>query len=244
MQTIMQIAGLVLAAGFFFLVLKWWTEGALETVDAFTVAVVYCTLIFVVFAAEIMWHRLLAISIIVASAAYVINYNRSGFKKSFYSARVADCTETLARDPSNMAAREYLIDSLIELGRKEEALVELRTAVELGAPYSIKHKLERIEKDMRLEKTSNPVCLQCYEEFPGAEGSCPRCGRPLVRQHSLAKWLSGGRTPTARFYLLGIIGAMLLVISLVFMPPSLMLAPIVLFAIFLLGWYLIGSSGR
>jgi len=238
----MCLIGVVLASICIFIVLYWWSEGAIEASEAFVLATVFGALIIGLFAARSLWQFLLAFIPLTAAAGYGIYTWKYGSFRAYYKRRCAEYVAAIEADPKNLAAREYYADTLYNLGQLDRAVDEIQAAVDLDAGMECQYKLGKWSKERYLRDTTNPVCRWCGTENQPGMRHCLQCGADLPYDTAFTHWLMGGRSSTARYYLLVIAGAAIVVTSLLLLPLWLAFVPLALCVIGLVGWSLVGSA--
>lgn len=238
----MVLVGVVLASLFLLVVMRWWAEGILEASDALLLTVAFGGLIFGLFASRELWQIMLAFVPLAAGAAYLIyNYTAIG-TRSFLKQRCQEYMQAIQFDPRNLGAREYLAETLYNLGELDRAIDEMQVAVNMGAGLECRYRLDKWIKERHLRDTLNPVCKWCFtENAPGAR-KCSRCGSELPYDNVISRWLTGGKTKSARYYLILTIGAALIAVSLVFLPLKYAFIPVVACVLTVAGWWLIISA--
>jgi len=236
------LVGVVLAAAFIFVVMYWWSEGALAASEAFVLATIFGSLIVGLFAARTVLQFLLAFVPLSAACGYGIYTWKCGSIRAFYKHRCNDYIAAIQADPKNLAAREYLADALYNLGQLDRAVDEIQAAVDLGAGVECQYKLGKWSKERYLRDTTNPVCRWCGTEGQPGMRECPKCGADLPFDTAFTRWLMGGRSSTARYYLLAIAGAAIVGTSVLLLPLKLAFIPIALCVLGLIGWSLVGSA--
>jgi hypothetical protein len=243
-ENLMILVGFILAALFFMVVLKWWAEGLFETSDAFLLCVVFCGLIFGLFAARNVWQFILAFVPFVSAGAYLIYSYKTGGMRAYFRKQCEEYMRAIEFDPRNLGAREYLAETLYNHGELDRAIAELQVAVNMGASSEAQYKLSKWVKQQRLRDSDNPVCRWCEtENQPGAR-KCSKCGSDLPYDNALSRWLMGGRCAAARCWLLVVTGIAVASVSVLLLPPKFAGAPILLFTVALLGWSMISSARR
>lgn len=234
--------GVALALAGIFVAMYWWSEGAIEASEGFVLAGVFGGLIIGLFAAREVWQFLLAFVPLAGAAAYGIYTWKLGSWRSFYKRRCADYVSAIQFDPKNLAAREFLGDALYNLGDLDRAIDEVQAAVDLGAGMECQYKLGKWTKERYLRDTTNPVCRWCQTENPRGARGCAKCGADLPYDSAFTRWLMGGRSARARYYLLSITVVAIMGISLAVMPLRFALIPIGFCLLALGGWALVSSA--
>ncbi len=238
----MFVIGVVLASLFLLVVLYWWSEGVFEASDALLLAVVFCGLIFGLFASRAWWQFLMTFIPLVAAGGYAIREYTGVATRSYYKKKCQEYIRAIEFDPRNLGARQYLAETLYSLNELDRAIDEMQVAVNMGASIECQYRLGKWIKERHLKETTNPVCKWCMtENAPGAR-KCSRCGSELPYQNALSRWLTGGRTSTARYYLIITVGIALVVVSVLLLPPKFAFVPLLLCLMALAGWWLIGSA--
>lgn len=238
----MCVVGVVLASIFIFMVLYWWSEGALEASEAFILSIVFGTMILGLFAARTVMQFLLAFIPLSAAAGYGIYSWRYGSFRAYYKRRCEEYIAAIQSDPRNLAAREYLADTLYSLGQLDRAVDEMQATVDLGAGIECQYKLGKWSKERYLRDTTNPVCRWCGTENQQGMRTCSKCGSDLPFDTAFTRWLMGGRSSSARYCLLVIAGLAVIVTSLLLLPLKFAFIPISLCVLAVVGWSLVGSA--
>lgn len=238
----MVVFGALLACAFIFVVMYWWSEGALEVSEAIILAFVFGSLVVGMFGARTFWQFVMAFVPFAAASGYAIYTYKCGSFQAYYKRRCAEYISAIQSDPRNLAAREYLADALYNLGQLDRAVDEIQAAVDLGAGIECQYKLGKWTKERHLRDTTNPVCRWCGTENQQRTRACSRCGADLPYDTAFTRWLLGGRSSGARYCLLAIAGLGVVVTSLFLLPIKLAFIPLGLYVLFLIGWSLIGSA--
>lgn len=239
---LMMIIGLVLSSFCFFLVLWWWSEGMVETSDAVILITVFCGLTFGLFVAKSVWQFALAFISLAGATGYVIHSFKIGGMRSYYKKRCEEYIHVIESDPRNLAAREFLADSLREMGELDRSIDEIQAAVDMGAGIECQYKLNKWQKERYLRDSTNPVCRWCHTENALGAKVCSKCGSDLPYDNALSRWLVGGKTARARYYLLLVIGFAIVAVSYNILPAKLAFIPLLLCITALAGWWLINSA--
>ncbi|MGC8863784.1 MAG: hypothetical protein ACP5R5_13565, partial [Armatimonadota bacterium] len=222
----MQLIGVVLAAAFLIAVLHWWSEGILETSDAFILAVVFCGLIFGLFAASNAWQFLIAFVPLSAAAAYVIYSYRAYGIRSYLKKRCDEYIRAIQFDPRNVGARECLARPLYDLGELDRAIDEMQVAVAMGAGIQSRYSLDRWIRERRLRDSPNAMCRWCMTENHSGSRTCSNCGAELPYESALARWIIGGRVAGTRFYLILLTGLAMVCVSVLVLPIKFAFIPL------------------
>lgn len=238
----MVVVGILLAGIVIYVIIHWWSEGALEASEAFLLGGVFGALIIGLFAAHSIWEFLLAFIPLSAALAYGIYTWRCGSFRAYYKQRCEEYVAAIHHDPKNLGAREYLADALYNLGQLDRAVDEIQAAVDLGAGVECQYKLGKWTKERYLRDTTNPVCRWCGTENNQGMRTCSKCGSDLPYDTAFTRWLFGGRSSRARCYLLVIVGAAVAATSMLILPPVLALVPFGLYIVGLVGWSLVASA--
>jgi len=238
----MLLVGVVLAAIFLMAVFRWWSEGIYEASDALILAVVFCGLIFGLFAASSVWQFLLAFVPLSAAATYAIYSYRTGGMRAYLTKRCDDYIRAIQFDPRNLGAREYLAQSLYDLGQLDRAIDEMQVAVGMGAGMECQYALAKWTKERYLRDSPNPVCTWCQTENHSGSRKCSNCGAELPLQNPLGRWITGGRAAGARYYLILVSGLAMVCVSLLLLPIKFAFIPMALCLIALGGWSLLASN--
>lgn len=238
----MFLIGFIFAALFAFAVMRWWSEGIIEASDAMLLIVIFGGLIFGMFAATGFVQFMFAFIPLAAAGSYAIYSYKLGGLKAFYKNRCDEYVRAIQADPRNRAAREFLADTLYNMGQLDRAIDELQIAVNMGSGMEHQYKLNKWLKEQHFRDTSNPVCRWCQTENAMSARVCIKCGADLPYDNALSRWLMGGGKAGVRYYLLVIISIAMIGISLLFLPFQLAFIPVALFLLVLVGWWLLGSA--
>lgn len=222
----------------------WWSEGAIEASDATMLASVFGVLIAGLFAAQTLWQFVFAFVPLLTAAGYAAYTCKIGGWRHYYKNRCDEYIRAIQFDPKNLAAREYLADALYNLGNLDRAVDEMQAAVDLGAGTECKYKLGKWSKELYLRDTANPVCRWCETENQLGQRKCSRCGADLPYDNALTRWLVGGRSAAARYYLLLTAGIAIIGVSLLVLPLKFAFIPLGLCVLGMVGWALASSSRR
>jgi hypothetical protein len=238
----MAVVGVIAAAGFFLLVLHWWSEGMFDTSDALLLDTVFCCLIFGLFAASTPMQFLGAFIPLAAAGGYTIYSYRMGGMRAYLRSQCTTYIRAIESDPRNLAARQQLAETLHALGELDRAVNEMQAAVDLGAGAECQYRLNQWVREQRVRDSDTPVCKWCGTESAVGVRKCPRCGCDLQRRSRLGQWLTGGKWAAARLWLLIVVGLALVSLSLALLPIRYALIPLILLAITLGGWSLVRSG--
>lgn len=238
----MCLIGVILASLSIFVVMYWWSEGAIEASDAFVLAVVFGGLIVGLFAAHTLWQFFLAFLPLMAAASYAAYTCKLGSWQTYYKKRCQEYIAAIQNDPRNLAAREYLADALYNLGQLDRAIDEMQAAVDLGAGIECQYKLGKWTKERYYRDTDNPICRWCETENHIGAHKCSKCGADLPYDNAFTRWLVGGKAGKARYYLLAIAGVAIVGTSMLLLPLTLSFIPLLFCVLGLAGWSLIGSA--
>ncbi|MCX6346289.1 MAG: hypothetical protein NT018_14650 [Armatimonadetes bacterium] len=238
--------GVILAGICFFLVLYWWSEGMIEGSEAFILATVYCGLAFGIFVSE-GWMWLLAFITFVGAIAYTLYSFKLGGMRAIYRNQCKTYMLTIQADPSNRAAREYLAQTLYNMGELERSVEEMAFAVKMGGDMEAQYRLNQWERELHERDSLNPICRWCRTENQQDARICIKCGADLPYRSPLNHWIAGGRTASSRYYLILTAGATLVIVSLIMsryfsLPLWFALFPVALVVMALVGWSLISSA--
>ncbi len=241
----MVLVGVVLAAIFLMAVFRWWSEGIYEAPDALILAAVFSGLIFGLFAAGStgnIWQFLLAFVPLSAAAGYALYSYRAGGMRAYLRGRCDDYVRAIQFDPRNLGAREHLARALYELGDLDRAIDEMQVAVGMGAGVEAQYTLTKWNKERHLRDSTNPVCKWCQTESHSGARKCSNCGTELPLQSPLGKWITGGRTASARYYLILVTGLAMVCVSLLILPIKFAFVPLALCLIAIGGWSMVTST--
>lgn len=210
--------------------------------DAILLTVVFGGLIFGLFASRELWQVVLVFVPLAAGTAYLIyNYTTLG-TRSFLKRRCQEYMQVIQFNPRNLGAREYLAETLYNLGELDRAIDEMQVAVNMGAGLECCYRLDKWVKERRLRDTLSPVCKWCFTENAPRAKTCSRCGSELPYDNAISRWLTGGKTRSARYYLILTAGAALIAVSLAFLPLKYAFVPIAACVLAIVGWWLIISA--
>ena len=238
----MCIFGVILASVCIFVVLHWWSEGAIEASDALFLATVFGGLLFGLFAARTVLQFLFAFLPLSAAIIYGIYNWKVGSWRAYYKNRCVEYEKAILDDPRNLAAREFFADTLYNLGELDRAIDEMQAAVDLGATIECQYKLGKWTKERYLRDTTNPVCRWCGTENKPGERKCFKCGADLPYENAFTRWLLGGKWARARYYLLIITGFTIASVSWLILPANFAFIPFICYGLAIGGWALISSA--
>ncbi len=235
--------GVVLAAAFWMLALKWWADGIYSGTDAIIVAVIVSSLIIGLATAHTLWQVILTGLPLVLALAYTLYAYHLGSLKTIRNSRRDALLRTVEDDPRNTGAREQYAQILHDSGELEMAVEEMRVVAGMSSAMEPRSTLAKWEKELYLRDTQNPVCRWCdTENQPGAR-FCVRCDAELPLESRVARWIIGGKAAKLRYFLLlaALVGAAGLS---VLVNPDTILIPIGLGILALVGWSLLRSITR
>jgi len=238
----MQLVGVLLAAAFLIAVLHWWSEGVFEASDALILAVVFCGLIFGLFAASSTWQFLIAFVPLSAAAGYAVYSYRACGIRSYLKKRCDEYIEAIQFDPRNVGARECLAKALYGLGELDRAIDEMQVAIAMGAGMESEYALKRWMKERRLRDSPELVCRWCLTENHSGARTCSNCGARLPLQSPLARWITGGRAAGTRYYLILVSGVAIVSVSLLLLPIKFAFIPLAACLVALAGWSLLAPT--
>lgn len=241
-DTIMLLIGVALAGVWLFVVIYWWSEGAIETSEALLLAAVFGGLVFGMFAAQNAWQFVLAFVPLAGAAGYAIYSYRVGGIRAYYRSRIQEYIEAIQFDPRNRGARQRLAETLYTLGELDKAIDEMQVAVDMGGDIECVHTLAGWTRERHLRDTPNPVCRWCETENARGARACEKCGADLPFDSALTRWLMGGRTSSARYYLIVVTGLAMLCVSLLVMPVVYAFIPLAACVLAIAGWSLVSSA--
>lgn len=220
----------------------WWSEGAIEASEGVLLASVFGLLIIGLFAARSVWQFVLAFVPLATAGGYGIYTWKIGSWRSFYKQRIEGYISAIRQDPKNLAAREFLADALYNLGELDRAIDEMQAAVDLGGAMECQYKLGKWTKERYIRDTTNPVCRWCQTENNPGDRACSKCGADLPYENAFTRWLMGGKSSSARYYLLAIAAVAIVGVSLVLLPIKFAFIPILFCILALAGWSLVSSA--
>ncbi|MCE5314482.1 MAG: hypothetical protein ABFD49_05580 [Armatimonadota bacterium] len=210
--------------------------------DAIILAAILCFASFGMCRAHTFWQWALILLPMVGVGGYVSYSFKIGGLRSFYRKQCEEYVESVNADPRNMAARQYLAETLYKLGELDRAIDELQVVVDTGSNIECEYNLTAWRRERYIRDTQNPYCKMCLVDYPQGTHVCKKCGGRLSYQSSLGKWLSGGRLPGIRYYTLVLFGVALIAGSVMLLPWRYALIPAGLLAVAATGWALVGSA--
>jgi hypothetical protein len=238
----MAFVGIILAFVFFMLVLHWWSEGMIEFSDAVILAAVLCWSSIGSAKAHTFAQWIVVLLPLIGMGGYIAYSFRLGGLRSFYKKRCEEFVGAVHVDPRNVAARQYLADTLYKLGELDRAIDEMKIAVDMKAGIECEYKLAAWIRERYIRDTRNPYCKICMVDYPRGTHVCKKCGSILSYQSSLSRWLAGGSAPGIRYYVLLLFGVALVGVSVMLLPLKYALIPAGLLAVAMSGWALISST--
>lgn len=214
----------------------------IEGTDAVILIVVFCGMSFGLFAATLLWQRIFALAVLAGATGYTLySFKFTGLGK-FYRERCRQYAEVIQQDPTNRAARQFLADTLYQMGELDRAIDEMQMAVGMGADIESQYKLSKWTKERYVRDCPNPICRWCQTENVQGARQCVKCGAQLPYRSPFNQWLAGGRTAKTRYYLIVAVGSGVLVVSVVLLPLKLALIPLACLLLAMAGWSLISSA--
>jgi tetratricopeptide (TPR) repeat protein len=177
----MVIAGIILAAAVFFVVISWWSEGYIGATEGVVLFVVYGGLLVGLFSAQSLAARTLALLPLLASTIWGGYLVKTWSLRSYHKEKAKQYEAAIDNDPGNFAARAKLAETLYELGETERAIAEMQIAVDMSprAATPERHTLRRWQQDERLRVTRNIICFRCRHENERGLKACVKCGTEL-----------------------------------------------------------------
>ncbi|MFQ3550093.1 MAG: zinc-ribbon domain-containing protein [Armatimonadota bacterium] len=234
--------GFILAVAFFFLVLKWWSDGIYDTSESFLIAVLGCGLIFGFFAAQNLFQFVLTAIALAAFISYWIYQWNDNRWVTYYKRQISDCIRAVTIDPKNVAAREYLAESYYHIGNIEQAITEMQAAVDLGAGHNTKFKLRKWQNEYAAKISNKHVCINCGTENELNHRTCSNCGRELPVLSDFAKWLKGKKESRARVILTMAFGIAVACASFYILSPLYAVLVLMLICMGFAGYILLSSK--
>lgn len=238
----MLLIGVALAGVWLFVVMFWWSEGSIETSEALLLAAVFGGLVFGMFAAGSVWQFVLAFVPLAGAVGYAIYSHRVGGIKAYYRSRIDEHIQAIQFDPLNRGARQRLAETLYALGELDRAIDEMQVAADMGGDIECGHTLAKWTRERYLRDTPNPVCRWCETENQRGARLCEKCGSDLPYDNALTRWLMGGKTSSARRYLIVVTGLTIVCVSLMVVPLKYALIPVAACVLALVGWSLAASA--
>lgn len=238
----MLLIGVALAGAWLLVVIHWWSEGVIETSEAILLVVVFGGLTFGMFAARTTWQFVMAFIPLAGAMGYAIYSYRVGGIRAYYKSRVREYIQAIQFDPRNRGARQRLAETLYNLGELDRAIDEMQAAVDMGGGIECEYKLAEWTRERYLRDTPNPVCRWCETENPQGARKCLNCGSDLPCDNALTRWLMGGRSSSARYYLIVVTGLAVVCVSLLVLPLRYALIPLAACLLFMAGWSLAVSA--
>lgn len=238
----MAFVGIILAFIFFALVLRWWSEGMIEFSDAVILTAVLCWSSIGLARAQTFVQWLVVLLPLAGMGGYIAYSFRLGGLRSFYKKQSEEFINAVHMDPRNVAARQYLAETLYKLGELDRAIDEMKIAVSMKAGIECEYKLSAWIRERYIRDTYNPYCRICMVDYPRGTHVCKKCGSILSYQSSFSRWLSGGSTQRIRYYMLLLFGVVMVGISVLLLPLKYALIPAGLLIVAMIGWALICST--
>ncbi|MCE5323927.1 tetratricopeptide repeat protein [bacterium] len=214
----------------------------IEFSDAVILATILCWTSLGMTRAHTLWQWLLVILPFAGVGGYVAYSFRIGGLRSFYRGQMEKYVDAVHIDPANVAARQYLADTLYKLGELDQAIDEMKAAVDMGAGIECEYTLAAWQRERHVRDTLYPYCRICLIDYPRGTRACKKCGSHLSYQNSLSRWLSGGSTHGIRYYILLLFGVALVGVSVLLLPLKYALIPSALLLAAMIGWSLISSA--
>jgi len=238
----MIVFGIIGALACLLVIMNRWSEGMFEASEAIILALVFCGLIFGLFAAQTWLQALIVLLLLVAASVYMAHSFMIGADRSIYKRECEQYAYMIRIDPRNWGAREKLADTFYKLGKLDRAIEELQAAVDVGAGHEARYKLSHWTKEQYMRDTLNPVCKWCQTENAIGDRQCTKCGSELPFETSFARWISGGRAGGGRIYLMALAAAALTGISILVLPLRFAFLPVGCAVLGFVGWALLASA--
>ena len=241
----MILVGFALALALLFFVMYWWSEGLIDTSEAIILETVFGGLLVGLFAAQTnrsLTQFMLASVPLLGAGVYVVHCRRIGSMRYYYQQRCEEYMRAIQADPHNIGAREFLADTLYNLGELDRAIDEMQAAVAIGANFECQNKLAKWCQERHLKTTLNPVCKWCGTENDRGRRKCSKCGADLPYDNVFTRWLMGGKTSRSRYYLLMIAVITVASVSFLLLPAPFAYLPTALCLCALVGWWLLASA--
>lgn len=214
----------------------------IEFSDAVILASILCWTSLGLAKAHTFWQWVVAFFPLAGVGGYVAYSFRIGGMRSFYKGQMDKYVDTVHIDPTNVAARQYLADTLYKLGELDRSIDEMQVAVDMGAGMECEYMLAAWSRERHIRDTVNPYCKICLVDYPSGTRVCKKCGSHLSYQSSFSRWLSGGSAPGIRYYILLLFGVALVGISVMLLPLKYALIPAALLCAAMIGWSMISSA--
>ncbi|MHB9036032.1 MAG: tetratricopeptide repeat protein [Armatimonadota bacterium] len=214
----------------------------IEASDAVILAAILCWASLGMARAHTFWQWVVVLMPLAGVGGYVSYSFRIGGLRSFYKRQCEEYVGAVHADPRNVAARQYLADTLYKLGELDRAIDEMQAVVDIGWAIECERKLAAWTRERYFRDTLNPYCRMCLVGYPHGSRICKKCGARLSYQGPFSRWLSGGRIPGIRYYMLVLFGVALIAVSVMLLPLKYALIPVGLLAAAAAGWVLLCSA--
>jgi len=123
------------------------------------------------------------IAIVVPQSLAVMNRRR---KQRLIERNIQRYQHALNFDPKNVAAHSYLGDTYMKLAQFNLAIEHYEKALELDPKLSVeKHKLERAQRELKLQTGKHELCPRCSAERPPGISVCVNCGIPFSTDETI-----------------------------------------------------------
>ncbi len=242
MQACLLMIAIALSAACIFVVLHWWAEGVIDASEAVVTAFLFSMLVIGLVMARNLLELLMAALPLAVGLGYLLYSWKIGSWRAYYKRRCAEYEDLIRSDPKNLAARERLADAIYALGDLDRAIDEMQAAVDFGGDMECQYKLSKWSKERYLRDTTNPICRWCGEENQLNDRKCYKCGADLPYENAFTRWLIGGRSARARYYLLAITAVAIVIVSWLILGLLLALIPLIFCIVVIAGWSLISSA--
>jgi len=190
----MLILGMVVSiAVVFFYVLNEWSEGAYGGLDATLTALLLIALIVASYHLMTAFSPLLGSLPVAAALGYVFYRRKYSNGLHILQGNVDRYRRMVISEPKNLAAREKLANALYDLGELDQALYEIRSAVNMGAGPSCEYSLKKWTLERKVLVDGIPVCRWCDTENKVGERFCVNCGFELPYDTQMTRRLFAGK---------------------------------------------------
>ncbi|HEY3283626.1 MAG TPA: tetratricopeptide repeat protein [Armatimonadota bacterium] len=195
---LLAVAGLVLSIPVMVL-LRCWSEGSVSGSTALAAIGGCFLLVFAILGPTTPATKLVLLVLMVGGGLalpFLSQHLDASSAVDLEARKEREYREALSHNPTNVAARAYLAESLATQGRLDEAIEELQTAVD-ASPRVTQQEARRLRElqTQRARLAAPPrFCPHCHEENGSTRRTCLACGGSLTHSQALKDDLRESRS--------------------------------------------------
>lgn len=239
----MLILAMVISIGIvFFYMLNEWAEGAYGGLDAAITALMLIGLIVA------SYHLMIAYSPFIGSLPVAFAVGYIFYRRKYSNGReiLRDNVDRYRRmvraEPKNLAAREKLANALYDLGELDQALYEIKSAVNMGGGPTCEHALKKWTLERKVLVDGIPVCRWCDTENKVGERYCVNCGFELPYDTHMTRKLFAGKKTNKLLGTILIFSGTMVALAVLTGLTSAVFVPIALGIIAYWGWQIVRGA--